>query len=87
MKNAAKSMRDIAERKVAEFLRGHDASLEHVADDIVDLVLELLHEPDRVMLDAGRAELVLALPTSATIEYQRNLVAAVWRSMMHRADR
>lgn len=91
MKTAAKTHRDIAARKVAKFLAEHDpAELDECADDVVDLVIDVLLEPDRSMIEAGRIELAQALPTGRggiTTAYQRNLVTVVWRAMLHRADR
>lgn len=91
MKTAAKSQREIAARKVAKFLAEWDAGdPPDCADDVVDLVFDVLLEPDRQMTEAGRVELNQALPVGPggiTTTYQRNLVAVIWRAMLHRADR
>jgi hypothetical protein len=91
VKTAAKSQREIAARKVAKFLGEWDAGEPaDCADDVVDMVFDVLLEPDRQMIEAGRAEINQALPVGpggVTATYQRTLVAVIWRAMLHRADR
>lgn len=60
-----------------------------LAIDAVENVLDTLGEPDRDMLDAGRAELDLALgkPTDRHhgATYRRALCAVIWHAMLDRA--
>lgn len=86
MKTAAKCLRDIAVRRVAKMLGDLDDPVDH-ADDIVDVVLEVLLEPDREMIAAGRAQLDQAIPKSSGLEFQRNLAALIYRAMLARAER
>jgi hypothetical protein len=52
----------------------------------VAAVFDALKEPDRDMLEAGRRELDLAVPSAAHGRaYVRNLAGAVWRSMFAEA--
>ena len=60
-----------------------------LAIDAVENVLDHLVEPDRDMLDAGRAELDLALDKPADRQhgagYRRDLCGVIWRAMLDRA--
>lgn len=81
-----KSLRDIAERRVEQYIRDHiDAAMQGHAEDIVDLVLEVIEQPDRAMLDAGHAELAKAVHAQARKCDVRNLAGATFRAMMGRA--
>lgn len=85
-KESGKSLRDIAERRVEQYIRDHiDAAMAGHAEDIVDLVIEVFEKPDRTMLDAGYAELAKAVHQQARKCDVRNLAGATWRSMMGRA--
>ena len=57
--------------------------------DAVETVLDHLTEPDRDMLDAGRAELDFALGEPFDRQhgpaYRRALCAVIWRAMLDRA--
>jgi hypothetical protein len=59
-----------------------------VSIDAVENVLDTLGEPDRDMLDAGRAELDLALGKPADRQhgaaYRRDLCGVIWRAMLDR---
>jgi hypothetical protein len=87
MKTTAKVLRDIAEARVAAYLRDIDPTLVGANPrDLVAIVLDVLREPDRPMLEAGRRELAHAIaPPSNGAAYERNLAAAVWRSMFAEA--
>lgn len=60
-----------------------------LAIDAVENVLDTLCEPDRDMLDAGRAELDLALGKPADRQhgpaYRRDLCGVIFRAMLDRA--
>jgi hypothetical protein len=60
------------------------------AINAAEIVLENLGEPDRDMLDAGRAELDLALGKPADRQhgaaYRRDLCAVIWRAMLDRVQ-
>jgi hypothetical protein len=87
-KDAAKTMRDIAEKRVAKYLRDLDPTIEGHCEDLVAIVFDVLKEPDRGMADAGRRELAHAVaPPSNGAAYQRNLATAVWRTMFAEAQR
>jgi hypothetical protein len=86
-KSAPKPLRTICEVRVAQYIRDHiDAQYQGHADDVVDIVLQALEQPDRPMLDAGFAELKLAVPPPATPLYLRNLARMVWRTMLERTE-
>lgn len=61
-----------------------------VAIEAVEDVLRILGNPDRAMLDAGRAELDLALGKPADRQhgpaYRRDLCAVIWRAMLDRVQ-
>lgn len=81
-----KSMRDIAERRVAAYIRDHiDEAMQGHAEDLVDLVIETLEKPDKAMLDAGRAELRLAMPPQVRTVEVTALAGTTWRAMLNRA--
>lgn len=90
-KTAATTTRQIAERRVAAFLRAsqiadHDG---RVAVELVALVFNVLTDPDLFMQEAGRRELALAMPSQLTPgpTNVRNLAAALWRTMLAEARR
>lgn len=58
---------------------------EEAAQDAVKTVLDQLADPDRDMLQAGAAEIGLAIPKGASANYVRKLASAVWRAMLERA--
>jgi hypothetical protein len=89
IKSAAAGMRQIAEKRVAQYLRDVDPALAGAnARDLVAIVFDTLREPDRDMAEAGRRELAHAVaPPSNGAAYERNLAAAVWRSMFAEAQR
>lgn len=76
-----KSSRELALRNVAAFLGD-----ETTAGIVVDQVFAAVEIPDRVMLEAGRAELALALPRE-TKKQARALAGVMWRAMLDRARR
>lgn len=57
---------------------------ERIARDAAEAVFYRLTSPDRVMLEAGAAELKLALPEAGNA-YLRNLAGAIWRAMLETA--
>jgi hypothetical protein len=62
------------------------ASINHhpeIAEEIVDVTLGILVDPDDEMLAAGAEELALAL-ADAKPAYRRDLAGVVWRAMMSR---
>jgi hypothetical protein len=88
VKTAAKTLRDIAVRRVEQLLDGADLEVaERVAyaEQAVGIVFELLSKPDREMLAAGRGELRLALPQGARKREQEQLAGVIWGAMLHRA--
>src|SRR4029077_18986017 len=88
---AWKTPRQLAEDRVANmlgtFMSDTDRAIDELrAEAIVAAVFDILREPDRDMLEAGRRELALALAVPpATKAYVRNLAAAVWRTMFAEA--
>ena len=60
-----------------------------IAIDAVENMLDILGDPDRDMLDAGRAELDLALGKPADRQhgaaYRRDLCGVIFRAMLDRA--
>jgi hypothetical protein len=88
-KSAAKGLRQIAEKRVAAYLRDVDPALAGANPrDLVAIVFDTLREPDRDMADAGRRELAHAIaPPSNGAAYERNLATAVWRTMFAEAGR
>jgi hypothetical protein len=86
VKTSAKTLREVAERRVSQYIRDHlDERFEGHTEDIVDLVLEVFTKPDHEMMQAGVYELGLALPVQARPAYRRQLVTTMWKSMMDRA--
>jgi hypothetical protein len=59
------------------------------ADLVVGIVIEELTDPDRDMLDAGLADLDLALGKPSDRDhgrtYRRDLLRVIWHSMLDRA--
>ena len=88
---AWKTPRQLAEDRVAnmlgDFMPDTDRAIDEArAEAVVDAVFDILREPDRDMLEAGRRELDLAVPSVAHGRaYVRNLAAAVWRTMFAEA--
>jgi hypothetical protein len=81
-------MRQIAERRVAALLRASNISDIALAPELVALVFNVLEDPDHFMLEAGRRELALAMPSpTGGAAYVRNLTGAVWRTMIAEARR
>jgi hypothetical protein len=88
VKTSAKSLRDIAVRRVEQILDGADLEVaERVAyaEQVVGIVFEVLAKPDREMLVAGRGELTLALPQGIRKGEQEQLAGVIWGAMLHRA--
>jgi hypothetical protein len=89
-KDAARSMREIAERRVARYLRENLGELvvasefEDQAADIVSAVLDAFSKPDQAMIDAGFAELKLAVPKQVSPGNVRLLAKATWHAMVAR---
>lgn len=86
------TVRRAAENRVAAALLGESTDgrerREQLARSIVKLVLFTLTEVDADTLEAGRRELVLALPANNPGKhYQRNVVRAVWLNMLAEAAR
>jgi hypothetical protein len=88
---AWKTPRQLAEDRVANilgtFMPDTDRAIDEMrAEAIVAAVFNLLREPDRDMLEAGRRELELAVPPQMRAKvYVRKLAGAVWRTMFAEA--
>ena len=85
-----KTARELAEAKVADLLGSFTPETDGVVDAaraeaVVDMVFTILREPDRDMLEAGRREVVLRVAGTLSKRYERDLAAAVWRSMFAEA--
>jgi hypothetical protein len=79
------------EARIAQLLLGEStdgrAQRQALAQTIVGVVLKLLEDASPQMLEAGRRELVPALPPNPGKHYQRNLVRAVWLTMLAEVGR
>lgn len=79
---------DTLKRRAINALRAY--MYPELAIEAVEDVLRILGDPDRDMLDAGKAELDLALGKPADRQhgaaYRRDLCAVIWRAMLDRVQ-